>query len=71
VLGDRHGARGHQGKKGGFVFNAIHNVQALSPVENVVAIMETEGLQRRQLIIAWQPRNRICSAEIISECPPL
>ncbi len=25
---------------GGFVFNAIHNVQALSPVENVVAMIE-------------------------------
>jgi hypothetical protein len=29
------------GKKGGFVFNAIHNVQALTPVENVVAMIET------------------------------
>jgi len=28
------------GKKGGFVFNAIHNVQALTPVENVVAMIE-------------------------------
>ena len=27
-------------KDGGFVFNAIHNVQAKSPVENVVAMIE-------------------------------
>lgn len=26
---------------GGFIFNAIHNVQALTPVENVVALVET------------------------------
>jgi uroporphyrinogen-III decarboxylase len=26
---------------GGYVFNAIHNVQARSPVENVVAMIET------------------------------
>ena len=26
---------------GGFVFNAIHNVQALTPIENVVAMLET------------------------------
>ena len=25
---------------GGFVFNAIHNVQALSPIENVVAMID-------------------------------
>jgi len=25
---------------GGFVFNAIHNVQALTPVENIVAMIE-------------------------------
>ncbi|MEX0330969.1 MAG: uroporphyrinogen decarboxylase family protein [Puniceicoccaceae bacterium] len=29
------------GKQGGFVFNSIHNVQALTPVENVVAMIET------------------------------
>jgi hypothetical protein len=28
------------GRNGGFVFNAIHNVQAKSPVENVVAMIE-------------------------------
>jgi len=28
------------GPGGGFVFNAIHNVQALTPVENVVAMIE-------------------------------
>jgi len=28
------------GPGGGFVFNAIHNVQALSPVDNVVAMIE-------------------------------
>jgi hypothetical protein len=28
------------GRDGGFVFNAIHNVQAKSPVENVVAMIE-------------------------------
>lgn len=28
---------------GGFVFNAIHNVQALTPVENVVAMLEAVG----------------------------
>jgi uroporphyrinogen-III decarboxylase len=25
---------------GGFVFNAIHNVQALTPTENIVAMVE-------------------------------
>jgi len=29
------------GKGGGFIFNAIHNVQALTPAENVVAMIET------------------------------
>nr|WP_306469631.1 uroporphyrinogen decarboxylase family protein [Oscillatoria laete-virens] len=29
------------GKEGGFIFNAIHNVQARTPVENVVAMIET------------------------------
>jgi hypothetical protein len=29
------------GRGGGFVFNAIHNVQALTPVENVVAMLES------------------------------
>ncbi len=29
------------GQQGGFVFNAIHNVQANTPVENVVAMIET------------------------------
>lgn len=29
------------GPGGGFVFNAIHNVQALTPVDNVVAMIET------------------------------
>jgi hypothetical protein len=28
-------------KNGGFVFNAIHNVQARTPIENVVAMIET------------------------------
>jgi uroporphyrinogen-III decarboxylase len=28
------------GKKGGFVFNSIHNIQACTPVENVVAMIE-------------------------------
>jgi hypothetical protein len=28
------------GKDGGFVFNAIHNVQALTPIENIVAMIE-------------------------------
>jgi len=27
-------------KDGGFVFNAIHNIQALTPPENVVAMFE-------------------------------
>ena len=26
---------------GGFVFNAIHNIQALVPIENLVAMIET------------------------------
>jgi hypothetical protein len=29
------------GADGGFVFNTIHNIQALTPVENVVAMLET------------------------------
>jgi hypothetical protein len=29
------------GKNGGFVFNAIHNIQANAPIENVVALLET------------------------------
>ena len=28
------------GRDGGFVFNAVHNVQAKVPVENVVALVE-------------------------------
>ena len=32
------------GKDGGFVFNAIHNIQALSPPENVVAMFEAVKL---------------------------
>ena len=28
------------GKKGGFVFNAVHNIQANTPIENVVAMFE-------------------------------
>jgi uroporphyrinogen-III decarboxylase len=28
------------GRGGGFVFNAVHNVQALVPVENVVVMYE-------------------------------
>jgi uroporphyrinogen-III decarboxylase len=28
-------------KQGGFVFDAIHNVQALTPIENMVALFET------------------------------
>ncbi len=29
------------GKKGGFVFNSIHNIQAQTPIENVVAMVDT------------------------------
>jgi uroporphyrinogen-III decarboxylase len=29
------------GKGGGFVFNSVHNIQANTPVENVVALFET------------------------------
>ena len=29
------------GRGGGFVFNAVHNIQALVPVENVIAMYET------------------------------
>jgi len=29
------------GSGGGFVFNTIHNVQPLSPVENMLAVYET------------------------------
>lgn len=29
------------GQEGGFVFNTIHNVQALVPIENVLALYET------------------------------
>lgn len=29
------------GKNGGFVFNAIHNIQANAPIQNVVAMIET------------------------------
>ena len=29
------------GKNGGFVFNAIHNIQAKTPVENLVALFDT------------------------------
>jgi len=29
------------GRGGGFVFNAVHNIQALVPVENVLAMYET------------------------------
>jgi hypothetical protein len=32
------------GKNGGFVFNTVHNIQARTPVENVVAMLE--GLRR-------------------------
>mgnify|MGYP001082649993 CR=1 FL=1 len=28
------------GKGGGFVFNTIHNVQAMTPVENMVALID-------------------------------
>ena len=28
------------GKGGGFVFNSIHNIQARTPVENLVALYE-------------------------------
>ena len=28
-------------KGGGFVFNAIHNIQARTPIENVLAMFET------------------------------
>jgi len=28
------------GKNGGFVFNTVHNIQANTPVENVVAMLE-------------------------------
>ena len=27
-------------KNGGFVFNAIHNIQARTPVENIVAMLD-------------------------------
>ena len=29
------------GEEGGFVFDAIHNVQALTPVANIMAMIET------------------------------
>jgi hypothetical protein len=29
------------GRKGGFVFNAVHNIQANTPIENVVAMIDT------------------------------
>jgi uroporphyrinogen-III decarboxylase len=29
------------GPGGGFIFNAIHNIQAQTPVENIVALFET------------------------------
>ena len=29
------------GPNGGFIFNAIHNIQARTPVENLVALFET------------------------------
>ncbi len=29
------------GPEGGFVFTAVHNIQALVPVENVLAMYET------------------------------
>jgi len=28
------------GREGGFVFNAIHNIQARTPIENLVAMLE-------------------------------
>ena len=28
------------GENGGFVFNAVHNIQANVPIENVVAVLE-------------------------------
>ena len=31
------------GKNGGFVFNSVHNVQATTPIENMVALLETLG----------------------------
>ena len=31
------------GKDGGFVFNSIHNIQANTPIENVVAMIEAVG----------------------------
>ena len=31
------------GMGGGFIFNAIHNIQALTPVENVMAMFEAAG----------------------------
>ena len=29
------------GRGGGFVFNSVHNIQARTPVENVVAMIDT------------------------------
>ena len=37
------------GKNGGFVFNSIHNVQALTPVENLVAMIETVNAYNKGL----------------------
>jgi len=28
------------GRDGGFIFNSIHNIQAQTPVENVVAMLD-------------------------------
>jgi len=32
---------------GGFIFNSIHNIQALVPVENLMAMLETFSLNRK------------------------
>jgi uroporphyrinogen-III decarboxylase len=29
------------GRGGGFVFNSVHNIQARTPVENIVAMLDT------------------------------
>jgi hypothetical protein len=36
------------GRGGGFVFNTVHNVQAKTPAENLVALYETVGKGRRK-----------------------
>jgi uroporphyrinogen-III decarboxylase len=40
------------GTNGGFVFNAIHNIQANAPIENVVAMLETLREIRRNTLFS-------------------